>query len=137
MAEHHILKIAKILDHGEASDGAQVGVKVADDKDRELVVLLPHAKAGEFALRLAAGAAYAAEKRGEADRDTARRPLSLTPKGVDLGQRGDGTVVLALELADGFKVQIPLPDRMLAPMRDGFAKAVEAKATPASDTTKH
>lgn len=136
MAEHHVLKIATVLDHGEGGDGAYAGVKVADDKGRELVVLVPHEKAGEFAARLRAGAAYAATKRaGETpDAGATDWPLTLPARNVNVGQRPDGRIALRLELVDGMVVDVPLPDAALGPIRDAFARAADIKDGGAEPT---
>lgn len=129
MAESKILKIAKILNHGEADDGAYIGVRVEDVHGRDVVLVLPQEKAAEFALRFRAGAAYAAEKRAnpEADPRAPQRAMILAPRAMAVRMREDGQFVLRIEVTPDFAVDAPIPDEALAPMRDTFAKIVTLK----------
>ena len=124
MAGHHILKVGKIINHGESGEGRLVGVHVADEKEREFVLLVPHQMAGELAARLRAGASFAAAKRGEGPAEGQDFPLKLTPSHVRLGQRTDGSIAFRIEMPGGMLADVGLPASALAPLREAIDQAI-------------
>ena len=131
--KHTLLKVTKILDHGEANDGTLVGVKMADEKEREFVMLVPHGEVAELQARLAAGAGYAKRRRDNIPEGEklSKNAVPLPVQGISVGRRGDGVFVLRIDLGRDVVLESPLPTEALPQLRDGFEKAATLAARAA------
>lgn len=136
--QHKLLKVSKVLDHGEASQGAYVGVKMADNQDREFVMLVPHEMVADLQVRLSAGNAYARRTRDNAPEPDPKEKntIPMPVKGISVGRRADGVFVLRIDLGRDVILESPLPVEALPQLRDGFEKATTLAARAAEASAK-
>ncbi len=126
MPDYYKIQITEVLEHGEAEQGLQVGVKVADDKGNECVILIPHETVGAFFVTLQAAAQHAEEKRHE-DGITDDASAYLTKiESINIGVLSEGTISLRFRLKGGMNLDFPLPPQFIGKLRDDLAEALVA-----------
>lgn len=140
---HNLVRIAKVLDHGEANQGQLVGVQLQDDRGREFVMLVPPSEMARLQARLIAAAAHAKRVREKASdvETTTEDAIPLPVKGVSVGRRKDEVFVMRIDLGGGTVLESPLPNESLSQLRDGFARAatmaINMEKAKAANGTEH
>ena len=125
VVEHYKIQVTKVLDHGEAEQGLQVGVKVADDQGQECVILIPHETVGAFFIKLQAAAEFAEKKRQERGITDDTSAYLTGVESINIGVLSQGAISLRFRLKGGMKLDLPMPPEMIGRLRDDLGKALE------------
>ena len=125
MADYYKIRVIEVLEHGEADQGTQVGVKVADDKGNKCVILIPHETVGAFFITLQAGAQFAETKRRERGITNDASAYLTKFESIHIGVLSQGAISLRLRLKGGINLDIPIPSKFVGKLRDDLRQAAE------------
>ncbi len=125
MADYYKIQVTEVLDHGEARHGLLVGVKVADDKGNECVILIPHETVGAFFVTLQAAAGYAEKNRRERGITDDTSAYLMQIESMNIGVLSQDTISLRLRLKGGMNLDFPIPSKFVRKLRDDLGQALE------------
>ena len=126
--KYAVLKVAKVLDHGEADQGLRVGVKVTDENGTDCVILIPHEAVGAFYTTLEAAADYASKVRAKHGHSDDQMLYVTQIEGIDMGALDDGSIFLRFRKKGGINLDIPIPSQYIDTLIENLQRLKEAAA---------
>lgn len=126
MADPPVMAITAILEHGEADQGQQLGIKIRDRQGTEAVILIPKELESEFLVTLCAASEHAAKTRSSYT--TSEIAMALQVQGTQMVKAEDGSVLLRCKLKNRMNLDLSLDQKARDQIREIVDKADQLDA---------